>query len=158
MHSRLILDESEMEQSSSTLRKCWIENIYPPIWDKSLGNQQAILASTSKWMGHTKSDDLTFLVHHFDDEEKTYANHGNPAPKKMELRSVDYSSIGQGWPPWQIQAWSFDEPDSYKQKVYDEILRKDHIWLILFQNSHDIFHSSTFPPGMDILPTKKLTT
>lgn len=154
MHSRLILDESEMEQSSSTLRKCWIENIYPPIWEQKLGKSASHPCINKQMDGSHQIWRLNFFGPPLWWWGKNICKPWQPSTKEMELRSVDYSSIGQGWPPWQIQAWSFDEPDSYKQKVYDEILRKDHIWLILFQNSHDIFHSSTFPPGMDILPTK----
>jgi len=56
-------------------RKHLPNNLGTKAWEIS---KPSLHQQPNGWMGHTKSDDL----HHFDDEKKTYENHGNPAPKK----------------------------------------------------------------------------
>lgn len=86
-------------------RKHLPNNLGTKAWEIS---KPSLHQQPNGWMGHTKSDDL----HHFDDEKKTYANHGNPAPKKWSsgwlIIVVSASSLVLGWARF------------YKQKVYDD--------------------------------------
>ena len=96
-----------------------------------------------------------FLVHHFDDEKKTHANHGNPAPKKwssgwliilVSAKDGHRDKLKLG--PWMSLI--------LQTKRFTMMAQKGPYLTDPLQKFHEIFHSSTFPPWGWIFSPQKI--